>query len=208
MAFLYRRLVRIGLTLAVATAAGLAAPAFAAKPEVSMAEPLAVAASPSPRVVGQDIRRNAAITLGQRLVAGPGSGIALRLGDGTSVVIGPNSVLSVDEFAADRIVLRLERGSFHVDSANPGLVHVILPSGTVGLRAAAVAGRIGPDHTDIVLLSPGRVDVAGFGGRSVRLDRQGLTTRIQNLGSPSKPVLLPAERLKDFTGLVAQVAMR
>ncbi len=208
MAFLYRRLVRIGLTLAVAAAAGLAAPAFAASPAQLSAETVAVSPGATPRVVGHDTRRNAAVLLGQRVVAGPGSGVALRLGDGTSVVIGPNSALSVDEFAPDRVVLRLERGSFHVDSANPGLVHIIMPSGTVGLRAAAVAGRVAPDRTDIVMLSPGRAEVAGFGGKGVRLDRQGQTTRILGLGSPSKPSLLPPERLKDFTGIVAQVASR
>lgn len=208
MAFLYRRLVRIGLTLAVATAAGLAAPAFAASPDSLSAEPLAIAASPAPRVVGHDQRRNVSVVLGQRLVAGPGSGIAVKLADGTNVVIGPNSALSVDEYAPDRIVLRLERGSFHVDSANPGLVYVVLPSGSVGIRAAAVAGRVTPDVTDVVMLSPGRADVTGFGGRSVRLDRQGLATRIQGLGSPSNPAMLPAERLKDFAGIVSQVASR
>ena len=77
----------------------------------------------------------------------------------TTVIIGPNSAVSVDEFAADRVVLRLERGSFHLDSANPGNVYVVMPSGTVTVRAATVAGRILPDCTEVALLSVGRAEV-------------------------------------------------
>ena len=145
--------------------------------------------------------------LGSRIVSGPGSGVKFTLQDQSVVIIGPNSTISVDEFAADRVVLRLERGSFYVDSGNPGVLHIILPAGTVAVRTATVAGRIGPDATEVALLSVGRVEVAGFGGRSVQMDRIGQATRIVGLGSPSAPVVLSPQRLQDFTGLTSQVAL-
>ncbi|MBX3456210.1 FecR family protein [Ferrovibrio sp.] len=208
MAFLNRRFRRLGLTIAASVLAGLvAANAHAAQPSAEQQAATEQAVSlPAPRVVGQDTRRNKPVVQGQRLVAGPGSGIEVRLADGSQLVVGPNSVLSVDECSADRVVLRLERGSFLVDSANPGQVFVSMPAGSVTVRSAAVAGRVGPDGTDVVLLSAGRADVTGFGGRSVRLDQQGEATRIRALGPPSQPYILPPERLRDFAGLAAQVA--
>ncbi len=208
MAFLNRRFRRLGLTIAASVLAGLvAANAHAAQPSTEQQAATEQAVSlPAPRVVGQDTRRNKPVVQGQRLVAGPGSGIEVRLADGSQLVVGPNSVLSVDECSADRVVLRLERGSFLVDSANPGQVFVSMPAGSVTVRSAAVAGRVGPDGTDVVLLSAGRADVTGFGGRSVRLDQQGEATRIRALGPPSQPYILPPERLRDFAGLAAQVA--
>ncbi|WP_374633703.1 FecR domain-containing protein [Ferrovibrio sp.] len=208
MAFLNRRFRRLGLTIAASVLAGLvAANAHAAQPSAEQQAATEQAVSlPAPRVVGQDTRRNKPVVQGQRLAAGPGSGIEVRLADGSQLVVGPNSVLSVDECSADRVVLRLERGSFLVDSANPGQVFVSMPAGSVTVRSAAVAGRVGPDGTDVVLLSAGRADVTGFGGRSVRLDQQGEATRIRALGPPSQPYILPPERLRDFAGLAAQVA--
>lgn len=212
MAFLNRRFRRLGLTVAASLLAGfVASQAHAAQPGEQSAAAEQTIATPAPhaagaRVVGQDTRRNHPVLLGQRLKAGPGSGIQVRLADGTQLVIGPNSVLSVDEYAADRVVLRLERGSFLVDSANPGQLFITMPAGSVTVRAAAVAGRVGPDGTDVVLLSAGRAEVTGFGGRSVRLDAQGEATRIRALGPPSQPYRLSPERLRDFASLASQVA--
>lgn len=216
MAFLNRRFRRLGLTIAASVLAGLvAAQAQAAQPaetraaETRAADQLAAeqpVSMPAPRVVGQDVRRNHPVMQGQRVKAGPGSGIELRLMDGTQVILGANSVLSVDECASDRVVLRLERGSFLVDSANPGQVFVSMPAGSISVRSAAVAGRVGPDGTDVVLLSAGRAEVTGFGGRSVRLDQQGEATRIRALGPPSQPYRLPPDRLRDFASLASQVA--
>lgn len=210
MAALRRRALRATLTLAVALAAGLAANCWAASDTPGAAEGAAVlpvaAPATAPKVVGHESRQGQAIMLGSRITSGPGSGVKFTLQDHSVVIIGPNSTLSVDEFAADRIVLRLERGSFYVDSANPGVVHIVLPSGTVAVRAATVGGRIGPDATEIALLSVGRAEVAGFGGRSVQLDSIGQATRIVGLGSPSAPVVLSPQRLQDFSGLTGQVA--
>lgn len=207
MAFLNRRLRRLGLTVAASLLAGfVASQAHAAQPGEQSAAAEQTIAMPVPRVVGQDTRRNHPVLLGQRLKAGPGSGIQVRLADGTQLVIGPNSVMTVDECAADRVVLRLERGSFLVDSANPGQVFISMPTGSVAVRSAAVAGRVGPDGTDVALLSAGRAEVTGFGGRSVRLDAQGEATRIRALGPPSQPYLLSPERLRDFASLASQVA--
>ena len=75
-------------------------------------------------------------------------------------------------------------------------------------READVAGRIGPDATEIALLSVGRAEVSGFGGQSVRLQEIGQATRIIGLGSPSAPVVLTPQRLQDFTGLTSQIAAR
>jgi len=210
MASLKRRLLRLSAVAAVAAAAFLAAAAADAAQSSPAAAELSVNSPPEAqgRPVGRDIRRNREVVLGQRLVAGPGSGIQVRLQDGSQIVIGTNSVITVDEFSADRVVLRVERGSFHVDPGSPGHMHVILPNGRIDMRGASVAGRVSPDGVDVVLLSSGRAEVSGFAGRTVRLDTQGQISRIRALGAPSTPVILPAERLRDFTGIIGQVALR
>lgn len=214
MAFAFRRAqlfqksLRISLTLAVAAVAGFAADSWAASERLDLAGDLTpIAATVAPKVVGAEARSGRPVSLGSRIVAGPGSGVKFILDDRSSVIIGPNSTISVDEFAADRVVLRLERGSFHLDSANPGTVYVVLPAGSVAVRSATVAGRIGPDATEIALLSVGRAEVTGFGGQAVRLDKQGDATRIVGLGNPSQPVALSPQRLQDFTGLTGQLAL-
>lgn len=211
-AMFLRRALRVSLTLTVAAAAGLAATAWAgnaraaSEPELT-ATPIAVVA-PAPRVVGQESRRGLPVVLGNRLASGPGSGMKFTLDDRTAVIIGPNSAITVDEFAADRVVLRLERGSFHLDSANPGNVYVVLPGGTVTVKAATVAGRILPDCTEIAMLSVGRVEVAGLAGPSVKLDKIGDYTRLTGLNAPSQPAALSPQRLQDFIGLMGQIALR
>ncbi len=209
-AMFLRRALRVTLTLTVAAAAGLAASAWAgdaraaSEPELAVT-PVAVL-TPSPKVVGLESRRGLPVVLGNRLASGPGSGMKFTLDDRTAVIIGPNSAITVDEFAPDRVVLRLDRGSFHLDSANPGNVYVILPGGTVTVKAATVAGRILPDSTEIALLSVGRAEVAGPGGASVKLDKVGDFTRLTGLNGPSQPAQLPPQRLQDFIGLMGQIA--
>lgn len=208
MAYAFRRALRVSLTLAAAAVAGLAADGWAASDRLDLAGDVTpVAATVAPKVVGAEARSGRPVALGSRIVSGPGSGLKFTLDDNTRVIVGPNSAISVDEFAADRVVLRLERGSFHLDSANPGTVYVILPAGSIAVRTATVAGRIGPDATEIALLSVGRAEVTGFGGQAVRLEKMGEATRIVGLGNPSRPVALSPQRLQDFTGLTAQLAL-
>lgn len=204
MAFAFRRALRVSLTLAAAAVAGFAAESRAASELLPDLTP--AAASSAPKRVGAELRSGRPVALGSRIVSGPGSGVKFVLDDRSSVIIGPNSTITVDEFASDRVVLRLDRGSFHLDSANPGTIYVILPTGSVAVRTATVAGRISPDVTEIALLSVGRAEVSGFGGQSVRLDKAGESTRIAGLGNPTPPAALPPQRLQDFTGLTAQLA--
>lgn len=211
-AMLLRRALRVTLTLTVAAAAGIAASAWAGKAHASdlngspTAATAIAAVRAAPRVVGQESRRGLPIVLGNRLVSGPGSGVKFTLDDRTTVIIGPNSAITVDEFAADRVVLRVERGSFHLDSANPGNVYVVLPGGTVTVKAATVGGRILPDCAEVALLSVGRADVAAPAGGSVRLSKIGDFTRLTGYAAPSQPVQLPPQRLQDFVGLTSQIA--
>lgn len=210
-AMLLRRALRVSLTLAVAVAAGFAAWAGIAHAASDTAAGQAAATAmaavrTAPRVVGQESRRGLPIVLGNRLVSGPGSGLKFTLDDRSTVIIGPNSAITVDEFAADRVVLRVERGSFHLDSANPGNVYVVLPGGTVTVKAATVAGRILPDCAEVALLSVGRADVGTPGGASVRLDKIGDFTRLTGYAPPSQPAQLPPQRLQDFVGLTSQIA--
>lgn len=217
MAVVLRRALRVTFTLAAAVAAGLAASSWAADSRAASdrielaadlpAVPVA-AIGTAAKVVGQESRRGQPVTLGGRIASGPGSGVKFALNDRSVVIIGPNSAISVEEFAADRVVLRLERGSFHLDSANPGSVYVVLPTGTVTVRSAIVAGRIGPDSAQIALLSAGRAEVTGFGGQSVRLEKIGDATRILGLGTPSQPAQLSPQSLQDLTGLTSQIAAR
>lgn len=217
MAVVLRRALRVTFTLAAAVAAGLAASSWAAdsraaSDRVELAADLpaipVAAVGTAAKVVGQESRRGQPVTLGGRIASGPGSGVKFALNDQSVVIIGPNSAISVEEFAADRIVLRLERGSFHLDSANPGSIYVVLPTGTVTVRSAIVAGRIGPDSAQIALLSAGRVEVTGFGGQSVRLEKIGDATRILGLGAPSQPAQLSPQSLQDLAGLTSQIAAR
>lgn len=205
MAFALRRALRVSLTLAAAVAAGFAADSFAAD-TMPAAGLQPVAATTAPKKIGLEARRGLPVALGHRIASGPGSGIKFTLNDSSTVIIGPNSTATVDEFAADRIVLRLERGSFHVDSASPGTFYVIMPAGTVAIRTATVAGRIGPDATEVALLSAGRAELTGFAGQSVRLEKIGDASRIAGLGNPSQPAPLPPQRLYDFIGLTGQLA--
>lgn len=213
-AMLLRRALRVSLTLTVAAAAGIAASAWAgtalaASDLAGQTGATAIAAvRAAPRVVGQESRRGLPIVLGNRLVSGPGSGLKFTLDDRSTVIIGPNSAITVDEFAADRVVLRVERGSFHLDSANPGNIYVVLPGGTVTVKAATVAGRILPDCAEVALLSVGRAEVASPAGGSVRLDRIGDFTRLTGYAAPSQPTQLPPQRLQDFAGLTSQIAAR
>lgn len=213
-AMILRRALRVSLTLTVAAAAGIAASAWAGKAQAAsdlagQTGATAIAAvRAAPRVVGQESRRGLPIVLGNRLVSGPGSGMKFTLDDRSTVIIGPNSAITVDEFAADRVVLRVERGSFHLDSANPGNIYVVLPGGTVTVKAATVAGRILPDSTEVALLSVGRVEVATPGGSGVRLDKIGDFTRLTGYAAPSQPAQLTPQRLQDFVGLPSQIATR
>lgn len=217
MAVVFRRALRVTFTLAAAAAAGLAASSWAADSHAASerielaaelpAVPVA-AVGAVPRVVGHETRRGQPIALGNRIVSGPGSGIKFALNDQSVVIIGPNSAISVEEFAADRVVLRLERGSFHLDSANPGSVYVVFPTGNVTVKSAVVAGRLGPDSAEIALLSAGRAEVSGFGGQSVRLEHIGDATRILGLGAPSQPAQLSPQHLQDMIGLTSQIAAR
>ncbi|WP_374304536.1 FecR domain-containing protein [Ferrovibrio sp.] len=217
MAVVFRRALRVTFTLAAAAAAGLAASSWAADSRAASerielaaelpAVPVAAVGSVA-KVVGQESRRGQPVTLGSRIVSGPGSGIKFALNDQSVVIIGPNSAISVEEFAADRVVLRLERGSFHLDSANPGSVYVVFPTGSVTVKSAVVAGRLGPDSAEIALLSAGRAEVSGFGGQSVRLEKIGDATRILGLGAPSQPAQLSPQHLQDMIGLTSQIAAR
>jgi ferric-dicitrate binding protein FerR (iron transport regulator) len=206
-AILLRRALRVSLVLTAAAVAGVAASAWAGAAPDLMVAPVA-AVSPAARVVGQESRRGLPVVLGNRLASGPGSGMKFTLDDRTTVIIGPNSAVTVDEFAADRVVLRLERGTFHLDSANPGNVYVVLPGGTVTVKAATVGARILPDCTEIALLSVGRVEVASLGGHAVKLDKIGDSTRLTGYAAPSQPVQLAPQRLQDFIGLTSQIASR
>jgi len=212
-AMLVRRALRVSLTLAVAAAAGLAAASWSGKAHAAsdtvggpVAATAVAAVAATPRVVGQESRRGLPVVLGNRIASGPGSGLKFTLDDRSSVIIGPNSAITVDEFAADRVVLRVERGSFHLDSANPGNIYVVLPAGTVTVKAATVAGRILPDCTEVALLSVGRAEVATPAGGSVRLEKIGDFTRLTGYAAPSQPAQLPAQRLQDFVGLTSQIA--
>jgi ferric-dicitrate binding protein FerR (iron transport regulator) len=210
-AILFRRALRVSLTLTAAAAAGLAASVWAdnaraASDAIELAATPVAVVSPAPKVVGVESRRGLPVVLGNRLVSGPGSGLKFTLDDRTAVIIGPNSAITVDEFAADRVVLRLDRGSFHLDSANPGNVYVVLPGGTVTVKAATVGGRVLPDCTEIALLSVGRAEVASPGGHAVKLEKIGDFTRLTGLGAPSQPMPLAPQRLQDFIGLTSQIA--
>ncbi|WP_298720946.1 FecR family protein [uncultured Ferrovibrio sp.] len=208
-ALFLRRALRVTLTLATAAIAGVAAHSWAASDTFDQSgdiQPVAASVAP-PRIVGQESRLGRPVALGSRIASGPGSGLKFTLNDRSTVIIGPNSAISVDEFAADRVVLRLERGSFYVDSANPGSLYLVLPTGTVTVKASTVAGRIGPNGTEIALLSVGRAEVMGFGGYGVRLDQPGEATRIIGLGAPTQPSLLSPQRLQDYVGLAGQVAL-
>jgi len=205
---LRRRLIRVAALAAFAALSGFAGASFAASDQPAPAIPLGLTEAAQPRIVGQESRANRPVIVGQRIVTGPGSGSRLRLNDGSTVSVGPNSALRIDEFADDRVVIRIERGNFQVDSASPGVFHLQLPAATVALRSAALAGRVGPDSTELALLSVGRAEVSGYGGRSVTLDRPGSGTRLLGLGAPTKPEIFSAERLKDLTSVGGQIAQR
>lgn len=142
---------------------------------------------------GSEVFRNEMVATGAQARAG------LRLADETSLVLGENAQVRLDEFIFDKdgsAAINLVTGALRFVSAaggHPGKLIVKTPVATIGIRGTDFwAGPI--DGVYGVLLLTGKVEVSNDGG-SVTLDTPRTGTLITGAGiAPGDAVPWPDDR--------------
>lgn len=192
---------RILPALAVAAAVLAASPGAGAADKVgvnSAVNPDAQGTPPGGQarrlVLGQDVVHN------EHIVTDTAGQTQILFVDGSSMAVGPNSDLTIDEFVYDpsggkgklamsaaRGVLRYVGGEL---SKQEDAVSLRTPSATIGIRGAIFIATIGPNGVlDVTFVYGKRMTVSG-GGVTRVLTRTGFTVHIGGLGAaPSEPFL-------------------
>lgn len=172
--------------------------------------------------VGRRIESGEPIYLGDRITAGRESGMQIMLLDETIFTVGPRSELVIDTFVYDpatndgRVSVTVAKGVFRfatglVAQETPENMTVNLPFGTIGIRGTIVAGQVGADTAQIVLLGPGdeantadrigRIQVSGLGGAGmVEISRSGFATTLSAGAAPTPPAPLPPAQVRGLLG--------
>lgn len=139
---------------------------------------------------------DARLRAGDRIATGEAATTALRLIDGTQLVLSAHSVLSIDQFyfendrEDDSAVFTVENGTCVIEagdlSLNPDAFLVFAGDSTLCLRCARIALRVDPLGYDLVTLMP-----AGSGplGEVLAHNKIGM----QMLSSPWQTLRLGAE---------------
>ncbi|MBL8699637.1 MAG: FecR domain-containing protein [Alphaproteobacteria bacterium] len=151
----------VGATLAQpATAQQQAGVSAAVRGEVQ----LVAAVAPRTGLAGRRMASGEPVFMGDRIGTGAESGLQLMLLDETTLTIGPNSAVTVDEFVYDpargtgKVGLSVTRGAFRfitgkVARNEPQNVELRTPVGTVGIRGTIVVGRVEDNGRVVVALA-------------------------------------------------------
>jgi hypothetical protein len=174
--------------------------------------------------VGRAVADGDAVYLGNAIKAGPAAGMQLMLLDQTTVTLGENAELAVDEFIYDpaqnsgQISMNLTKGAFRlvtggVSDINPANTKVKTPTATIGIRGTIVLANVSSAGTLIALGGPGpnadsrdrvgAVDVNTPQG-SVSITRPGFATFVAPGQAPEPPRPLTVEESASLSGGLAR----
>lgn len=153
-------LIAVGLHAESALAQQQAGVSAAVRGEVQ----LVAAAAPRGTPAGRRVASGEPIFMGDRIGTGAESGLQLMLLDETTLTIGPNAAVTVDEFVYDpargsgKVGLTVTRGAFRfitgkVARNEPQNVEIRTPSGTLGIRGTIVVGRIDEGGRAVIALA-------------------------------------------------------
>ena len=177
-------------------------------------------AEASPGAVGKAIGNGNPVNLGQRVNAGANSGMQLMLLDQTTVTLGENAELVVDEFVYDpangqgKLAVDLTKGAFRlvtggVSDIDPANTEIRTPTATIGVRGTIVLARVTPQGSLIALGGPGpntdtrdRVGAVQVSTKSgtVAITRPGFATFVAPGQAPEPPRALSPEEAAGILG--------
>jgi hypothetical protein len=164
------------------------------------------------------------VFLGNAIRSGNASGLQLMLLDQTTVTLGENAELAVDEFIYDparnngQISMKLTKGAFRlvtggVSEINPANTRIQTPTATIGIRGTIVLANVSPEGTLIALGGPGpnadsrdrvgAVEVNTPQG-SVSITRPGFATFVAPGQAPETPRPLTVEESASLSGGLAK----
>ncbi|MGQ0675596.1 MAG: FecR family protein [Rhodospirillales bacterium] len=127
--------------------------------------------------VGRQARSGEPVFLGNAVASGPNAGMQIVLLDETTLTIGPNSQIVIDEFVYDpktnagKLTASVAKGVFRfvsgrISREQPGAMQVKLPVGTIGIRGTSGLGQVQDTGQETaILLGPGNdTDTNNRGG--------------------------------------------
>jgi hypothetical protein len=191
------------------TQAGVSA---AVRGEVALAEAAAAG------LVGRTIGDGEAVYLGNKLSSGTRSGMQLMLLDQTTVTLGEQAELVVNEFVYDpgrgsgRLALDVTKGVFRVvtggvSDIEPTNTQILVPTATIGVRGTIVLSKVTSKGALIVLGGPGvdtdtrerhgAIDVSNPYGQ-VTVTRPGWGTFVAPGQAPEEPRPVSEEEMSDL----------
>ncbi len=162
---------------------------------------------PRPDVIGIRADDGAAVFLGNSIKSAPAAGMQLMLLDETTVTVGEDAELAVDEFVYDpaqntgKLDMRLVKGTFRlvtggISDMNPAATTIRTPTATIGIRGTIVLIQVTETGTTVALGGPGSnkdsrervgaVEVTTAKG-TVLITRPGFATSFSADGAMSPP---------------------
>lgn len=166
-----------------------------------------------PQVAAQTAADGTEIYLGHNIRAAADAGAQLMLLDQTSVTLGENAEIAVDDFLYDparnlgQLAVSVRNGAFRlvtgaISEVDPANTVIRTPTALIGVRGTIVLSRVTPAGSLIALAGPGAgtdsrdrigaVEVTGAQG-SVLLTRPGFATFVAPGKAPEAPRPLTAE---------------
>ena len=192
MPFSIRRWWIVLLALLMVTGSQLS---LAAEPAAEVLKLRGTVRAISPVGETRRLRNGDPVFSGERVETTRRAYVSLQFTDGSRFELGPNSEMSVDDYAYDpaaernSLTAKILKGTFRfvtglIAKLRPQEMRVEVPVATVGIRGTHVVGKVEGTSAQIILLEPEEADTTGaievsnaFG--SVVIDEAGFGTDIR-----------------------------
>ncbi|MCK6441637.1 FecR family protein [Elstera cyanobacteriorum] len=159
--------------------------------------------------VGSDMYR------GEKLVTGPEGSLHILFMDQSSITLGPNSELTIDEFVYDpnakkgKIGVSLAAGlarvvGGHISKTNETTVKTA--SGTIGIRGGISLVSVTPNSTQSTFLFGQQMTATTNNGTTTTITRPGFSTSLSGQNPPSEPTRATSTLTQSLTNLDEYVA--
>ena len=198
-------IVRRSAALVILCTLAAAAPALA-QGRVGVAGPVqghAVAIMPDG--TSHDLAAGQDVVLNEKIVTDPGAQAEIIFLDRSSLRVGPDSEMTIDDFAyspqdasgklsasAMKGLVRFTGGDL---SKSENQVTVRTPSAILGVRGGIALADVGAGGTQVTFLYGNALSVTGTGGASLQITEPGYFSTIGNNGAPTPPQLWNAGAL-------------